>query len=115
MLEKESQLRQLKMDSLMEFNRKLAEKYQEQGNEKKIWELKEGQGFINQMKDLETQSLDLGKELLLAREKYDYQTANEIRKKQRDLRDKQSDLMNKTNDRERQIEGKPPSLDEHNL
>ena len=104
LLEKRSQLRQLAFDSLMEYNRKLSDKFQAKGNQKKVDALKEGQKFINQMKDLEKQSLQLGKDLMQARENYDFKKSDEIRSKQQELKDQIDELQKKTKSKLRQLE-----------
>jgi hypothetical protein len=109
LLEKKSKVRQLQLDRLSFINQKLFEKYQERADQNKILEYQEGQGFINQMKDLENQSLELSKALLLAREKYDFMSADEIRKKQKALQEIGNDLTKKANIKLKQIEEKQPA------
>lgn len=108
LLEKKSKVRQLQLDRLALINQKLFEKYQERADQNKILEYQEGQGFINQMKDLENQNLELSKILLLAREKYDFKSADEIRKKQKALQEIRNDLTKKANIKLKQIEEKQP-------
>jgi hypothetical protein len=57
LLEKKSQLRQLLLDQLMETNRSISDQLLEKGDLKRMEELKEGRDFIQQMKDLEKQTL----------------------------------------------------------
>jgi hypothetical protein len=108
LLEKKSQVRQLQLDRLSLINQKFLEKYREQADQNKVLEYQEGQGFIDQMKDLENQDLELNKALLLALEKYDLKSADEIRKKQKALQETRNDLTKKANIKLKQIEEKQP-------
>jgi hypothetical protein len=101
-------------DRLIEYNRKLSEKLQAKGDQKRVEELKEGRDFINQMKDLENQSLQLGKELLESRGSYDFKTVDEIRKKQEALKEQSDELQKKTRTKMKQLE-ENQDLEEQNL
>lgn len=114
LLDKRSQLLQLKYDRLLEFYQKLEDKIKETGNEERLKAAQEAQDYVRQLKDVENQDLDLQKQLLLARQKYDYKTADDIRARMKDLRAKTKASRQKAADELKRIEG-TREMDEQNL
>ena len=114
LLEKRSQLEQLKWDRVLELNKQLTEKAKELGSEKRLKELEEGQNYVAQMKDLENQLLGLRKSLYQARWKYDYKTADEIRAQLKVLRAKSKETSKKVTEKLKEIE-RTQELEEQNL
>ena len=117
LLEKQTKLKQLNLDRVLEHNRELMEKFQADGNQRKVQELNDGIDFINQMKVLLDQRLQLDKELLQARENCDFKATDEIRKKQEDLNTRIEDLDKQTKTKLQLLEERPipegrPGLDE---
>ncbi len=111
LLEDKSKLQQLTLDRIIEYNRKLADQFQADGNQAKVQELNDGLDYIKQMKGLEDQNLQLNKDLLVARENCDFKTVDEIRQKQEDLEKQFEDLNDQTKTK-LQMRELPPNLEE---
>ena len=96
LLEKKSHLKQLNMDRILAYNRILADKFLEAGNSQRVQEINDGIEFLNQMKILMDQKLELDKELLRSQVACEFKTAVEIRQKQEDLRKQIEELDKQT-------------------
>ncbi len=117
LLEKRSNLEKLNLDRLLEYNRQLEEKFQAESDTRKVQELNDGTDYLNQVKGLLDQRLQLDKEFLQARENCDFKDAGEIRKKQEDLNAQIEDLDKRTKEKLQQLENRPipefrPNLDD---
>ncbi len=113
LLEKRSNLKQLNLDRLLVYNQSLADKFQVEGNTRRVQEINEGEEFLNQMKILLVQQLELDKALLRSRMACDFKTAGEIRKKQEDLKNQIEELNKQTKVRLQTLEeqGQPRKED----
>jgi hypothetical protein len=113
LLEKKSHLKQLNMDRVLAYNRILADKFLEAGNSQRVQEINDGIEFLNQMKILMDQKLELDKELLRSQVACEFKTAVEIRQKQEDLRKQIEELDKQTRARLQILEDEGHSTPEN--
>ena len=96
---------------------KLEDKLKERGLGQRLDGLEEGKKLLDQIQTLDIQELGLEKQLYTARENYDYQKANEIRAKLKDIRDQYGDLMKQATEKLKQLKSDTPAkeLEQQNL